>query len=125
MIASHLMLTPIKMPSSLRTIDRHMALNRLSMLAFGVSLLGGALLPASAAPITHYLTINPIRICNDSGSFCAPTPFYPNETYKIYSQVGVAPIFLPLAGVTHLPMKWVTTSGLVMPTLAPGQAIIC
>lgn len=95
------MLTPIKMPSSLRTIDRHMVLNRLSMLAFGFSLLGGALLPASAAPITHYLTINPIRICNDSGSFCAPTPFYPNETYKIYSQVGVAPIFLPTKQINN------------------------
>jgi len=67
-----------------------------SLLAIGLSVLGSSLSPVSAAPITHYFTINPIRICNDAGTSCAPTPFFPDETYKIYSQVGVAPIFLPI-----------------------------
>jgi hypothetical protein len=71
------------------------------MLAIGISVMGGALSPASAAPITHYFTINPIRICNDAGVSCAPTPFYPDETYKIYSQVGVAPIFLPIKQINN------------------------
>lgn len=52
--------------------------------------------PTSAAEITHYFTIKPIQICNDAGASCAPTPFYPGETYTIYSQAGVAPIFLPI-----------------------------
>ena len=70
--------------------------NSKSLLVIGLSVLGGTQSPVSAAPITHYFTINPIRICNTAGTTCAPTPFFPNETYKIYSQVGVAPIFLPI-----------------------------
>lgn len=65
-------------------------------LALGISLLGGAFSPVAAAPITHYFTINPIRVCNNAGASCAATPFFPDETYKIFSQAGVAPIFLPV-----------------------------
>lgn len=81
---------------ALLTSARHMRLSRLTLLACGVGLLAGPLSPVSAVPITHYFTINPIKICNNAGTSCAPTPYYPAETYKIYSQAGVAPIFLPL-----------------------------
>lgn len=71
-----------------------------SLLAAGFVLLSGSIFSqASAAEITHYFTINPIQICNDAGASCAPTPFYPDETYKIYSQAGVAPIFLPITTI--------------------------
>jgi hypothetical protein len=80
---------------------RQFALSSKSLLVIGLSVLGGTFSPVSAAPITHYFTINPIRICNTAGTTCAPTPFYPDETYKIYSQVGVAPIFLPIKQINN------------------------
>lgn len=80
---------------------RQFAFSSNSLLAIGLSVLEGTLSPVSAAPITHYFTINPIRICNTAGTTCAPTPFFPNETYKIYSQVGVAPIFLPIQQINN------------------------
>lgn len=70
-------------------------------LALGISLLGGAFSPVAAVPITHYFTINPIRVCNNAGASCAATPFYPDETYKIFSQAGVAPIFLPIQQINN------------------------
>lgn len=79
----------------------HTSLSRFTLLACGVGLLAGPLSPVSAAPITHYFTINPIKICNNAGTSCAPTPYYPEETYKIYSQVGVAPIFLPIQQINN------------------------
>jgi hypothetical protein len=58
--------------------------------------------PQSAPPrFTHYFTINPIRICNTAGTTCAPTPFFTDETYKIYFQVGVAPIVLPIKQINN------------------------
>jgi hypothetical protein len=80
---------------------RQFALSSESLLVIGLSVLGDTFSPVSAASITHYFTINPIRICNTAGTTCAPTPFYPNETYKIYSQVGVAPIFLPIKQINN------------------------
>ena len=80
---------------------RQFALSSKSLLVIGLSVLGGTFSPVSAAPITHYFTINPIRICDTAGTTCAPTPFYPDETYKIYSQVGVAPIFLPIKQINN------------------------
>jgi hypothetical protein len=80
---------------------QQLILSRKSLLVIGLSVLGGTLSPVSAAPITHYFTINPIRICNTAATTCAPTPFFPNETYKIYSQVGVAPIFLPIKQINN------------------------
>lgn len=72
-----------------------------ALVAFGVSLIGNVFSPVVSAPITHYFTINPIRVCNNSGSSCAATPFYSDDTYKIYSQAGVAPIFLPLQQINN------------------------
>ena len=72
-----------------------------AFLALGTALLSGVGSQALAAPITHYLTINPIQICDDDGLSCAPTPFYPDDTYKIFSQAGIAPVFLPITQLNN------------------------
>lgn len=69
--------------------------------AIRVALLAGslALFAATrslAAPIDRYFKVQIVRICNDSGTVCAATPYFPAETTKIYAQAGIEPIFLPI-----------------------------
>jgi hypothetical protein len=50
---------------------------------------------ASAIPIDKYLTINPIRVCDDAGANCTTVNTYSSQTSKIYAQASIAPVFLP------------------------------
>lgn len=68
--------------------------------------------------IDRYVTINPIQVCNDSGTVCAPTPLFANETAKIYAQAGVASVFLPTTQLNDSSLL----SGVELPALdQPGN----
>lgn len=56
-------------------------------------LLSGA---AQALPITHQLIVNPIQVCNNSGTGCANSSLqlYESVTDKIWSQAGIDIVFL-------------------------------
>ena len=67
---------------------------RLAVLVGCIGLLTGA--RASATTIDRSFKVQIVRICNDAGTVCAATPYFPAETTKIYAQAGIAPIFLPI-----------------------------
>ena len=66
---------------------------------------------ATAAGITHYFTINPVKVCNPYFATCAPTPMYEAETYKIFSQAGIAPIFLPVTPLYNFDLSLLSVTG--------------
>lgn len=71
---------------------------RLVGVALAMALGAAAALPdaVQASPvIDRYFTVQPIQVCNDAGTTCAPTPLFKNETEKIYAQAGVSSVFLP------------------------------
>jgi hypothetical protein len=55
--------------------------------------------PASAIPVDKYVTINPIRVCNDAGAACTTVNTYSAQTTKIYDQANIAPVFLPVTQI--------------------------
>ena len=67
---------------------------RLAVLGCSLGLLAGA--RAIAAPIDRYFRVQIVRICDNTGTVCAATPYFAAETTKIYAQAGIAPIFLPI-----------------------------
>jgi len=67
---------------------------RLALLAGSIGLLAAS--RTLAAPIDRYFKVQIVRICNNSGTVCAATPYFPAETTKIYAQAGIEPIFLPI-----------------------------
>jgi len=67
---------------------------RLALLAGSMGLLAAS--RTLAAPIDRYFKVQIVRICNNSGTVCAATPYFPAETTKIYAQAGIEPIFLPI-----------------------------
>ena len=67
---------------------------RWSVLACSIGLLAEA--RVLAAPIDRYFKVQIVRICDDAGSVCAATPYFPAEATKIYAQAGILPIFLPI-----------------------------
>ena len=50
---------------------------------------------ASAVPITQYVTVQPIQVCNDAGTACADVNLRNDFMQKIYEQAGLGVIFLP------------------------------
>lgn len=74
-------------------------------LALVCSLLCGA--GAHAVP----LFLQPIQVCNDSGSDCAEAGYFQNETKKIWAQAGIELNFLDVAQIYDSGLLNVSTDG--------------
>jgi len=92
--ATHQQLAAIPLRRHRSRSLRSSGVARLALLAGSIGLLSGA--RASAATIDRSFNVQIVRICNDAGTVCAATPYFPAETTKIYAQAGIAPIFLPI-----------------------------
>lgn len=72
--------------------------SRLAAMAAMTGAAAGGLLcaaGAAAAPITQYVTVQPIQVCNDAGTACADVNLNAGFTDKIFEQAGLGVIYLP------------------------------
>src|SRR5687768_8728887 len=67
-----------------------------ALLAFGSG--------AQAIVIDKYFTVNPIRVCDNAGNNCTTANTFTEQTEKIYTQTGVAPVFLPVTQINNTAM---------------------
>ena len=121
--ATHQHLAAIRLRRHRSRSLRSSGVARLAVLAGSIGLLSGA--RASATTIDRSFNVQIVRICNDAGTVCAATPYFPAETTKIYAQAGIAPIFKTLINPRFSMARTGSKRSAWLPLAAPALALRC